>query len=170
LTIGTLLVLSFLTDTALTIIATFLQSILPDFFPTLRLVNQAFTFGIITLLFTLVYKILPEVEVAWRDVIPGAVLAATLLSLARYVLTIYLSQSGVVSAYGAAGSVIVLLLWIYFAAQIMLYGAEFGEVYANKFGSRSMRERGDEERQTQGQSQAQRRHPTTSQDEVLRRQ
>lgn len=100
-----------------------------------HLLNAAVSFGIITLLFALIYKVLPDVKIAWSDVWVGAVMTSLLFTLGKYLIGLYLGNSSVASAYGAAGSFVVLLLWIYYSAQILLFGAEFTQVYANRFGS-----------------------------------
>ena len=89
-----------------------------------------------TLFFACVFKVLPDAEVQWRDVWVGAILTAVLFGVGRLVLGLYLGRSSVSSAYGAAGSLIVVLLWIYYAAQILFFGAEFTQVFANRFGSK----------------------------------
>jgi membrane protein len=94
------------------------------------------SFGFSTLLFAMIYRVLPDVRIALRDVWVGALVTALLFTAGRYLLSLYLSQSGTTSAFGAAASLVVILLWIYYSAQIFLYGAEFTRVYANRFGSR----------------------------------
>jgi membrane protein len=92
--------------------------------------------GMITLLFAMIFKFLPDAKIAWRDVWIGAFLTALLFTIGKFALGIYLGKSGVASSYGAAGSLIVLLLWVYYSSQILFFGAEFTQVYANRFGSR----------------------------------
>jgi len=89
-----------------------------------------------TLFFACLFKVLPDAQVQWRDVGVGSILTAILFGVGRLGLGLYLGRSGVSSAYGAAGSLIVVLLWIYYAAQILFFGAEFTQVFANRFGSR----------------------------------
>ncbi len=98
--------------------------------------NQLATLVLLTVAFAIIYRALPDTKVAWRDVWPGAILASGLFAIARLVLNFYLANNSTVSAYGAAGSLIVLLIWIYFSAQILFLGAEFSQVYARLFGSR----------------------------------
>ncbi|PZA08861.1 MULTISPECIES: YihY/virulence factor BrkB family protein [unclassified Meiothermus] len=93
--------------------------------------------GIITLLFALIYKFLPDTFIAWRDVWIGALVTALLFDLGRFAIGFYLGNSVTASVYGAAGSLVVLLLWIYYSAQIVLLGAEFTQVYAHRRGSRA---------------------------------
>lgn len=91
--------------------------------------------AVITLLFAMIFKFLPEPKIAWRDVWIGALITAALFTAGKFALGLYLGKSGVASSYGAAGSLIVLLLWVYYSAQILFFGAEFTQVYANRFGS-----------------------------------
>jgi hypothetical protein len=88
----------------------------------------------------LIFKFLPDAEIAWRDVWLGAFVTALLFSLGKFLIGLYLGNSTVGSSFGAAGSLVLLLLWIYYSAQILLFGAEFTQVYANKFGSKIVRE------------------------------
>ncbi len=99
-----------------------------------QLLNQLVSLLIFTLLFASIFKILPDAEIAWEDVWWGAFATAILFSIGNYLLGIYLGRQGVASAYGAAGSIIVFLLWIYFSAQIFFFGAEFTQVYARRLG------------------------------------
>jgi membrane protein len=95
------------------------------------------SFVFVTLMFGLIFKLLPDVPVAWRDVWLGAVLTAALFTLGQHLIGLYLGHSSVASAYGAAGSVVVLLIWVYYSAQIVLFGGEFTHVYAQTLGSYS---------------------------------
>jgi membrane protein len=97
--------------------------------------SLAVSFVIILLLFALIYRVLPDTKVAWRDVWLGAVVASVLFVLGKYALGMYLVHSAVASAYGAAGSLAVLLTWLYYASQIFLYGAELTKVCARRHGS-----------------------------------
>jgi membrane protein len=93
------------------------------------------SFGLTTLLFALIYKVLPDVHMAWKDVGIGAAMTALLFTLGKFLIGLYLGHSGVSSAYGAAGSLIVVLLWVYYSALIFFFGAEFTQVYANTHGA-----------------------------------
>ncbi len=101
-----------------------------------QILNAAVSFGVITLLFGLIYKVLPDAKVAWSDVWVGAAITSLLFTIGKTLIGLYLGNSSVASAYGAAGSFVVLLLWIYYSAQILLFGAEFTQVYANRLGDR----------------------------------
>jgi membrane protein len=98
-------------------------------------INMLFAFVLVAALFGTIYKVLPSVRIAWRDVAIGAIVTAALFSLGKYVIGVYLGNSGLASTYGAAGSVILLLVWVYYSAQIFLFGAEFTRSYAHRFGS-----------------------------------
>lgn len=93
-------------------------------------VNMVISFGVITLLFAMIFKILPDVNVRWRDVWVGAAITSVLFSVGKYLIGIYLGHSAFSSTYGAAGSLIVVLVWIYYSSQILFLGAEFTQVRA----------------------------------------
>lgn len=101
--------------------------------------NTLISFGVITVLFALIFRVLPDTTVAWRDVWLGALVTALLFSAGKYLIGLYLGTSGVGSAYGAAGSLVVLIVWVYYSAQILFFGAELTQVYARRYGSRSHR-------------------------------
>jgi membrane protein len=98
-------------------------------------VNVAATCAVVAVLFAMIYKLLPDANVGWRDVWLGAVIAAILFSVGKYVIGVYLARGAVASAFGAAGSVIVILTWVYYSSQILLFGAEFTRVHARHRGS-----------------------------------
>jgi membrane protein len=98
--------------------------------PVLESINFTIIFIASTLLFALIYKLIPDVAIEWGDVGIGAVVTAVLFAVGKFALGLYLRKAGVGSAYGAAGSVIVLLVWVYYSAQILIFGAEFTHVYA----------------------------------------
>jgi membrane protein len=84
----------------------------------------------------LIFKVLPDARIAWRDVWVGAALTAALFTIGKFAIGLYLGKSDVGSAYGAAGSLVIVLVWVYYSAQILLFGAEFTQVYANRLGER----------------------------------
>lgn len=92
--------------------------------------------GIITLLFAMIFKILPDVVITWHDVWIGSFVTALLFTAGKFLLGAYLGRTSLSSAYGAAGSFVIVLLWVYYSAQILLLGAASVQVYANKYGSR----------------------------------
>jgi len=102
----------------------------------LRSTSALISFGLAVLLFATVYKVLPSVRLAWKDVVAGALITAVLFTVGKYAIGLYLGSSTVASMYGAAGSVIVVLLWVYYSAEVFLFGAELTRGYACRFGSR----------------------------------
>jgi len=94
------------------------------------------SFAVITLLFAMIFKILPDVKIGWNDVWIGAIATAALFTLGKFVIGTYIGKAGIGSAYGAAGSIVVLITWVYYSAQILYFGAEFTQVYATTHGSR----------------------------------
>ncbi|WP_437191318.1 YihY/virulence factor BrkB family protein [Planctomicrobium sp. SH527] len=101
-----------------------------------QLVTFSFDVIVISVLFALIFKFLPDAKVAWRDVWFGAVVTSFLFSLGKSLIALYLGRAGITSAYGAAGSFAALLVWLYYASQIFLFGAELTRAYANRLGSR----------------------------------
>jgi membrane protein len=91
---------------------------------------------VLTLLFALMFKYLPDVKIGWRDVMLGALVTAVLFTIGKFAIGLYLGHSAMASSYGVAGSFVVLLVWVYYSAQILFFGAELTQVYANNFGSR----------------------------------
>jgi membrane protein len=101
----------------------------------LHLANLVFSLVVFTALFALMYKLLPRVPIAWRDVWIGAAITALLFSIGKFLIGLYIGKSGVASSYGAAGAVLILLIWVYYSGQVFLLGAEFTRVYAERYGS-----------------------------------
>ncbi len=126
LTIGFLLIISLVVSALVAHTVEFVSGGAEAWLP---LVNMAVSFGIITLLFALLFIYLPDVRVRWKDVWPGALLTAFLFTLGKFLLGYYLGQKDFTSAYGVAGSIIILLLWVNYSAQIFFFGAEFTKVY-----------------------------------------
>jgi membrane protein len=93
------------------------------------------SFGVIAVLFGVIYKLLPRIRLSWRDVTIGALGTAALFELGKFLIGLYIGNSGVASSFGAAGSIIALLLWVYYSAQIFFLGAEFARQYALQLGS-----------------------------------
>ncbi len=135
LSVGFLLLVSLLLSAILTALSKYMNWLLP--LP--ALVWQALDFlgslAIITLLFAMIFKILPNVRIGWHDVWIGAAVTSLLFVLGKFLIGFYLGASSVTSAYGAAASVVIVLLWVYYSACILFFGAEFTKVYARKFGS-----------------------------------
>ena len=107
----------------------------------LHILDFAVSLGVITAMFALMYKILPRVKIGWHDVWIGAIVTALLFTIGKELVGLYLGKSNVASSFGTAGALAVLLVWVYYSAQIFLLGAEFTWVYAHRFGSRKGEER-----------------------------
>lgn len=105
----------------------------------LHAINFCFSFTITTLLFAMIYKYMPRARIAWRDVLVGAAVTGLLFELGKILIGLYLGKTSVASGFGAAGSLVVLLMWVYFSAQMFLLGAEFTWVYSHEYGSRRAR-------------------------------
>ena len=97
-------------------------------------VNFGLSFVVVTALFAMMFKVLPDAKIAWRDVLLGAAVASLLFSIGKFLIGLYLGKSGMASAYGAAGSLVIVLVWVYYTAQILFLGAEFAKVYARRRG------------------------------------
>ena len=97
--------------------------------------NAVLSFALVVVLFGTIYKVLPSVRIAWRDVFIGSVVTAVLFTVGKFAIGAYLGNSGLASTYGAAGSVVLLLVWVYYSAQVFLFGAEFTRAYAYQLGS-----------------------------------
>ncbi len=135
LVIAFLLIVTFVANTALAAVINALSDALPDLFYVWRIVSFIVSLTVLTLLFASIYAILPDAKVAWRDAFVGATLTTVLFMLGQLIFGQVLSQTEFGSAYGIAGSFIVLITWIYYAAHILLVGAEFTKVYAGRHGS-----------------------------------
>jgi membrane protein len=134
--VGFILLISLVISAAIAAFGHFMNDALPMPEWGMHVLNMVISFLIVTLLFAMIFKVLPDAEVQWRDVWVGAALTSLLFAIGKFALGLYLGKSGASSAYGAAGSLVLILLWVYYAAQIMFFGAEFTQVYANKFGSK----------------------------------
>jgi membrane protein len=136
LVVGFLLLVSLAVTTALQGVAKYMEGMMPGV-PTLLLVaNFVVTFLVITLLFALIFKFLPDARIAWRDVWFGALVTAGLFTLGKYLIGLYLAQAAPESAFGAAGSVVAFVIWVYYSGLIVLFGAELTEVTAAQAGRR----------------------------------
>lgn len=133
--IGFLLLVSLIISAVLAAINTYFSNLLPGFDVVWQIANFIIAFGITTLLFAMIFKFLPDVKITWGDVLIGAAITSLLFSIGRFLLGVYLGNGSFGSTYGAAGSLVVILAWVYYAAQILFFGAEFTQVYARKYGS-----------------------------------
>lgn len=131
ISIGFLLLISLVISTALAAVSHWLESVFPDFIAYLfYAIEFALSLGIISILFGLMFKILPDVKITWRNVFPGSILTGLLFMAGKYGLSIYLGKAEPGSVYGAAGSVILILLWVSYSSMIVFFGAEFTNQYA----------------------------------------
>jgi membrane protein len=134
--IGFLLLVSLIIDTILTILTDFFNSLFhsPIILSFVDLGNFVISFLFVTLLFAMIYKVLPDVRLSLKDVGLGAVVTSLLFTMGKYLIGLYLGNSNVGQTYGAAGSVIIMLVWIFYASLIFFFGAEFTQVYVRKYG------------------------------------
>ena len=135
-TLGFLLIVSLVVSTALTAFGNYLDSVLPFGKFILTVLNTVVSIMLISLLFAAIYKVLPDRHLEWRDVVVGALVTAILFTVGKSLISWYIGSSAIASSFGAAGALIVLLLWVYYSAQIFLLGAEFTKIYANRHGSK----------------------------------
>lgn len=135
LAIGFLLLVSLVVSTAVSALGNYLGGRMPGAQTLIAVVSFVVLFALITALFALMFKFLPDVRIEWRDVWVGAVVTALLFSIGKFLIGLYLGNSSVASTYGAAGSLIILLLWIYYSTQILFFGAELTQVYSRRYGS-----------------------------------
>lgn len=131
-----LMLVSLVVSAIVSAVVSYFASFLPQFLsgPLLRLVDFVLSFAVITLLFAMIYRILPDAEIRWRDVWLGAAFTSLLFVLGKIGLGIYFAQAAPGSAYGAAGSLVALMVWIFYSSQILFFGAEFTQVHARKYG------------------------------------
>jgi membrane protein len=134
--IGFLFLITFAFSAALAFVSTYFTHALPfqGAGTVFTVINYVISLAVITVLFALIYKILPDAKIDWADVWTGSAITALLFVVGQALIGIYLARSGTASAYGAAGSLLILLLWIYYSAMTLLFGAEFTKVYAKRRG------------------------------------
>lgn len=137
LSVGFLLLVSLLLSSALAFIVHSFGQVLPVPAFVVQILNFAVSFVVVTVLFALMFKYLPDVAVAWQQVIAGAIGTALLFTIGKFLLGIYLGKASVGSTYGAAGSLVAVVVWIYYSAQIFFFGAEFTNLYADASRKRS---------------------------------
>jgi membrane protein len=134
--IGFLLLVSLVIDTGVTALGSYLEANFSGASILLRFLNSLVAFVVATLLFAMMFKLLPAVEIQWSDVWTGSLVTALLFTVGKFLIGYYLGKSNVASSYGAAASIITILLWIYYSSLILLFGAEFTKAYAESRGSR----------------------------------
>ncbi len=138
LSIAFMLLVSLVISAGLSALSEHVNAYLPFGHFILQAVNFLISFALISVLFAAIYKVLPDKDLEWRDVLVGAVVTAFLFSIGKFLIGLYIGSSAVASSYGAAGALIVALLWIYYSTQIFLLGAEFAKVYAHHHGSQQL--------------------------------
>ena len=132
LVIGFLLLVSLVISTALAAFSDYLDWLLPGLATILRIVHLILSFAFTTVLFAMIFKILPDSPVEWEEVWLGAVIAALLFTLGKHLISLYIGSSNMASTYGAAGALIIVLVWVYYSVQILLLGAEFAKAYSDR--------------------------------------
>ncbi len=128
--LGFLMLASLLVSAGIAIFTGYVEALAGASGTLLALINFITSFAILTFLFALLFRVLPDAAVTWRDVWPGSVITALLFSVGKFLIGLYLGNSAIASSYGAAGSLVVILVWVYYSAQILLFGAEFTRLYA----------------------------------------
>lgn len=135
--LGFLLIVTLIVNGALAALGDVMRAYFPDVTVlVLEVLNVVISFVVITILFGVIFKVLPDAKIAWKDVRVGAFFTACLFMLGRYLISIYIETTGTGSAYGAAGSMIVILVWVYYTAAILYFGAEFTRVYVDYTGAK----------------------------------
>jgi len=134
--IGFLLLVSLVIEASIKGFSHYLQSVWPGALTVIIPIYLTFDLIVITIVFAMIFKILPNAATRWRDVWIGAVMTSLLFLIGKWALGLYLGTGTAASAYGAASSLITMLLWVYYSSQILLFGAEFTQVYADRFGGR----------------------------------
>jgi membrane protein len=115
------------------ILGNYLRGLIPGFTYLWQFLNFIVSFSIVTLLFAMIFKILPDAKIAWKDVWMGAAITAVLFNIGKSLLGLYLGHTSFASAYGAAGSLVIILTWVFYSAQILFLGAEFTQVYVKNY-------------------------------------
>ncbi|NEN25487.1 YihY/virulence factor BrkB family protein [Cryomorpha ignava] len=137
LVIGFLLLISFIVSTMISLLNGYLQSFLPEFSVYAAFVfSELLSLAVITVLFALLFKFLPDAKIKWRSIWVGAILTAVLFTIGKFLLGLYFGKADPSSTYGAAGSMVLILLWVSYSCLILFFGAEFTWVYAKKYGFR----------------------------------
>jgi membrane protein len=135
--IGFLLLVSLVLSAALSAVGRWGDQLFPGWGLVLQLLNQAVGFALTTVLFAMAYRILPRAQIAWSDVWVGAAVTAALFTIGKFFIGLYIGRAGITSSFGAAGSLVVILVWVYYSAQVFLLGAEFTWVFAHRQGSQA---------------------------------
>ncbi|WP_460880817.1 YihY/virulence factor BrkB family protein [Pontibacter rugosus] len=135
LSISLLMLISLILSAAVSVLSGYLSDLLPGIGVwVIKLIDFALSVGLITLLFGLIFKYLPDGIIRWKDTLIGALITAILFTIGKFLISWYIGTSDPGSAYGAAGSIIIILIWIYYSSMIVFFGAEFTQQYASKYG------------------------------------
>ncbi len=133
--IGFLLLVSLVIDTLLVFLNDSIADLLSiDTYVLIKILNYSISFAVITLVFALIFKVLPDAKIRWKDVWIGALVTAFLFIVGKFLIGFYLGNSNIGNAYGAAGSTVIVLIWVYYSVLIVLFGAQFTYVYSNEIG------------------------------------
>ena len=133
--VGFLLLVSLVVSAALSAVDRFLEAAMPGTGVLLQIIHFVVSLGLIAFMFSAIYRFMPDARIAWKDVAIGGFLTALLFNIGKYFIGLYIGQSSVASVYGAAGSIVTLLLWIYYSSLIFFFGAELTQVYATHYGA-----------------------------------
>jgi len=136
ISLGFIAMVSLLLDTAISVVSEFLGRIPGAGLYFVKSLNYALNFVVISFMFSVIFKVLPDAKIKWRDVIKGAIITAILFILGREVISFYVAKNNFMSIYGAAASIVIILVWVYYTAVILYFGAEFTKVYAINYGSK----------------------------------
>lgn len=140
---GFLLIVSLLVNTMISLLNSYISNLVEIFLPYAEVFNIIFSFAIIGVMFALIFKYLPDVIISWKYVFLGAFITSALFSIGKFLIGLYLGNSSYTSTYGAAASLVVLFVWIYYSGVILFFGAEMTQVYRKKFVSRPLIADGD---------------------------
>lgn len=132
---GFLLIVSLVLSAAVSMLDSWIGGLIPGWVIAGYVFSYGISLGLVAAVLAAIFKILPDVKIAWRDVWVGALVTSVLFHVGKFGISLYIGKASVGSAFGAAGSLAVLLVWIYYSSQIVLFGAEFTRVYANEYGS-----------------------------------
>jgi membrane protein len=134
--IGFLLMVSLVASAALAALRKWWGPLFSNWATIASIVEFALSFGLVTVVFAMIYKIMPRVQIAWKDVWIGAAVTSLLFTIGKFLIGLYIGRGSIASGFGAAASLVVVLIWVYYSAQVFLFGAEFTWVYSRRFGSR----------------------------------
>jgi membrane protein len=135
LAVGFILLVSLLVSAILAAIGTYIESTLPNLGFTIKLFNSLLSFSIVTSLFAAMFRFIPDVHAGWREILIGSLITAALFTVGKYLIGLYLGRAGIETPFGAAGSLVVFVVWIYYSGLIFFFGAELTQILARSYGS-----------------------------------